>query len=284
MRRNGCLGAYETATGEYLFVEDQDVEQARSERPPPGAAEVVSRPVFQDESPPTAPSGLHEQEEDGSPAGEYVDEEEEIAPARIVNTRVIEIDRFISAGEVDGSYFEKPYYIVPRGEMSQEAFAVIREAMARENVVGLARIILSSRERPFLIAPSGMGLRGHTLRFVQDVRPQQEFFEDTPSIKLSAQMIKLAQRIIRMKSAEFDPSMLVDHYRTALKRILNSKQVTPSAPASRASPSRENVINLMEALRRSIASQPRATAQTKLQADNMKRPTREPKKKGRLDQ
>jgi Ku protein len=168
---------------------------------------------------------------------------------------MIEIDRFVPTGQVDARYFEKPYYIVPRGEISQEAFAVIRDAMSSEKVAGLARIVLSSRERPFLLEPMGQGLRGVTLRFAQEVRPEQDYFSSIPSLKLPTEMMSLAQHIIRSKSAEFDPALLDDHYRAALVRILQKKPGKGPAAVPAAAPSRENVINLMDALKRSIAAE-----------------------------
>jgi Ku protein len=245
---------YETAANEFLLVEDRDIERARSERPPPGAVELATpSKSSRRESPPTAPTGPHEEQGgERTAVGDQDEDQEDITPiARPRNTRIIEIERFIPVGQLGAPYFEKPYYIAPRGEISQEAFAVIREAMASEKVAGLARIVLSSRERPFLVEPVGRGLRGITLRFAQDVRPERDFFEGIPSIKLPAEMTKLAQHIIKTKAAEFDPAMLEDHYRTALVRILKKKQGAAPAPAV---PSRENVVNLMDALRRSIAA------------------------------
>ena len=184
------------------------------------------------------------------------DEEEEIAPVpRPQNTRTIEIERFLPAGQIDARYFEKPYYIVPREEIGQESFAVIRDAMSREGVIGLARVVLSSRERPFLVEPMGTGLRGVTLRFSHEVRGAEDYFSEIPQMKLPAEMMKLAQHIIRTKSAEFNPSMLEDHYRTALVRILRKKQAKRPAHGPAVKPSQENVINLMDALRRSIAAE-----------------------------
>ena len=155
-------------------------------------------------------------------------------------------------------YFEKPYYVVPRDAIGQEAFAVIRDAMSRENVAGLARVVLSSRERPMLVAPMGNGLCGVTLRFAHEVREEEEYFSVIPEMKLPAEMVKLAQHIIETKSAAFDPAMLEDHYRNALVRILRKKQAKMPAPPAPVAPSRENVINLMDALRRSIAAEPPA--------------------------
>jgi len=250
---------YEVAESELLLVEDRDLEQARSERPPPGAVELAepSRQV----SPARVPADLHEPDDEESGAAEHdEDEEEEIASvARPQNTRTIEIEHFLRAGQIDARYFEKPYYIVPREEIGQESFAVIRDAMNREGVVGLARIVLSSRERPFLVEPMGAGLRGVTLRFAHEVRGPEDYFGEIPKMKLPPEMMKLAQHIIRTKSAEFEPAMLEDHYRTALVRILRKKQAKkqakPPAHAPSVRPSHENVVNLMDALRRSIAAE-----------------------------
>jgi DNA end-binding protein Ku len=248
---------YEIGENDFLLVEDRDLERARGERPPPGAVPLVEPPPR--ESPPTVPSGLHDQDEEGVAAhddADEEDEEQEIAAPRPQNTRTIEIERFLPAGQIDARYFDKPYYIAPREEIGQEPFAVIRDAMTREDVIGLARIVLSSRERPFLVEPMGQGLRGVTLRFAHEVRGAEDFFSAIPEMKLPTEMMKLAQHIIRGKSAEFDPSMLEDHYRNALVRILRKKhEKRPAHHSAPIKPSRENVVSLMDALRRSIAAE-----------------------------
>ena len=152
-----------------MFVEDRDLAQVCSERPPPGALPVF-QPPLQRPSPPTVPSGARRQNEPEDDEEQGEDEQEtpaqEAAPVpRPQNTRTIEIERFIPAGQIDARYFEKPYYIVPRGRLSQELFA------PREGVAGLARVVLPSRERPLLVEPMASGLRGVTLRFAHEVRP-----------------------------------------------------------------------------------------------------------------
>ncbi len=253
---------YEIGENEFLFVEDRDLAQARSERPPPGAIRLAE-PSHR-ESPPTVPARTAELPagqqvpEDDEDEGEGPEEPEE-APAPPVlrphNTRTIEIERFLPAGQIDARYFEKPYYIVPREPVGQEAFAVIRKAMSHAGVIGLARVVLSSRERPFLVEPMGNGLRGVTLRFAHEVRAETDYFSDIPEIKLPAEMMKLAQHIIKTKSANFDPVMLEDYYRKALVRILRRKQAKRPAHPAPVRPSAENVVNLMDALRRSIATE-----------------------------
>jgi DNA end-binding protein Ku len=246
---------YEVGENEFLLVEDQVLERARTERPSPGAVEL-SVPSRR-ESPPTIPSGPHEQRKEDVAAandGDEYEEEEAATIPRLQTTRTIEIDHFLPSGQIDARYFEKPYYIVPREDIGQEAFAVIRDAMAREGVIGLARIVLSSRERPFLIEPVGTGLSGVTLRFAHEVRGEADYFSEIPQMKLPAEMMKLAQHIIRTKLGDFDRSMLEDHYRSALVRILQKKRPKRPAHAPAVKPARENVVNLMDALRRSIAA------------------------------
>ena len=251
---------YEVGESRFLLVEDRELEQARSERPRPGAVQLAEPP-----RPAPATSAADSEENEGTEEEEHrnqdgeEEEQDEDAPPlvpRPQNTRTIEVERFIPVGQVDLRYFEKPYYVLPRDAVGQEAFAVIRDAMSRENVAALARVVLSSRERPMLVAPMGMGLCGVTLRFAHEVRREEEYFNGIPQMKLPAEMVKLAQHIIETKSAEFNPAMLEDHYRNALVRILRRKQAKMPAPPSPIAPSRENVINLMDALRRSIAAEP----------------------------
>jgi non-homologous end joining protein Ku len=136
---------YEVGENEFLLVENRDIERARGERPLPDTVEITEPP--RRESPATVPAGLHEQddEEAAAPDDDDDDIEPEIAPRpRPENTHTIEIQRFLPSGEIDARYFEKPYYIVPRGQIGQDSFAVIRDAMRRERVIGLARVVLSS--------------------------------------------------------------------------------------------------------------------------------------------
>jgi DNA end-binding protein Ku len=254
---------YEVGEDQFLLVEDRELEQARGERPPPGAVQLAESPR---PPPPSVPAPERdeaeeaEEEREREEEREEEDDEKDAAPplTRPENTRTIEIERFIPAGQVDARYFEKPYYVVPRDVNGQEAFAVIRDAMRHENVAGIARVVLSSRERPMLVAPMVNGLCGVTLRFAHEVRGEEEYFSLIPEMKLPAEMVKLAQHIIETKSAQFDPALLEDHYRNALVRILRKRQAKMPAPPASTAPSRENVINLMDALKRSIAAAPPA--------------------------
>jgi DNA end-binding protein Ku len=104
---------YEVGENEFLLLEDSDLDRARSGRAPPGAVELAEPPPRV--SPPTVPAGLHEQAaEEAAEDEDGYGEEEDIAPVRRPqNTRTIEIERFLQAGQIDARYFEKPYYISP---------------------------------------------------------------------------------------------------------------------------------------------------------------------------
>jgi DNA end-binding protein Ku len=248
---------YEVGEDEFLIVEDEDLARARSARPPAGAVPLAAPPqrengpIISPGPPAFARNGLavanEEDEEEAMPAVQPI--------ARPENTHTIEIERFLPAGQIDARYFAKPYYIVPRQAIGQEAFAVIRDAMSRAGVVGLGRTVLSSRERPLLLEPMGSGLRGVTLRFAHEVRSEADYFGDIPQMRLPAEMMKLAQHIIRTKSTDFDPSMLEDHYRNALMQIVRTKKAKPRAQPAPVKPSPENVVSLMDALRHSIAAE-----------------------------
>jgi DNA end-binding protein Ku len=274
---------YEVGENRFLLVEDREMERARSERPSPGALPLAeplrpARPVRAAEHEEADGADEEQGRIDG---GEEDGQEQASRVPRPQNTRTIEIERFVPAGQVDVRYFEKPYYIVPRDAVGQEAFAVIRDAMSRENVSCLARVVLSSRERPMLVAPMGNGLCGVTLRFSHEVRGQEEYFGLIPEMKLPTEMVKLAQHIIETKSEEFSPAMLEDHYTNALVRMLKNKQAKMPAPPAPVAPSRENVINLMGALRRSIAAEPprkKPAASRASRGSSAKRRSRSPRR------
>src|SRR5262249_19212552 len=153
---------------------------------------------------------------------------------------------------IDERYLDTPYYIAPDDRVAQEAFAVIRETMRKKKVVGIARVVLQRRERILVIEPLGKGLLATSLRYGNEVRQADAYFEDVPDLTLSDEMIDLASHIIERKQAPFDPARFNDRYEEAMAELIKSKQAglpLQSAPASRPT----NVINLMDALRRSIA-------------------------------
>jgi len=177
-------------------------------------------------------------------------DDEELDNVALTSTHTIDIDEFVPMADVDRIYLDESYYIAPQDEVAQEAFAVIREAMHKEDLAGLARVVVYRRERLLLLRPRGKGLLATTLRFQDEVRDESEYFDDIPSTKVPADMLKLATHILETKKGKFDPAKFEDRYETALKELVKAKHAGKKTPvASDSRPS--NVVNLMDALRRS---------------------------------
>jgi DNA end-binding protein Ku len=187
--------------------------------------------------------------------GEYIElEPEELDAIALESTRVIEIETFVPKADIDELYLNSPYYIVPEGEVGQQAFAVIREAIRKEGMVALGKVVFTSREHVIAIEPRGKGLMGVILRYPYEVRSEKTYFDDIENEKIPKDMLELASHIVDTKRGEFDPSAFEDRYEDALKALLRKKQKGEKIePAKEERPS--NVINLMEALRQSVSAE-----------------------------
>ena len=144
---------------------------------------------------------------------------------------------------------------MPNDNVGQEAFAVIRDAMRGNGMVALGRVVLSKRERVIAIEPHGKGLIGTTLHYAYEVRKESEYFDDIKDIKIAPDMLQMAEHIIKQKQADFNPTQFEDHYETAVNELLKEKRAGFKPPKGKEHVSAPpNVINLMDALRRSIES------------------------------
>jgi DNA end-binding protein Ku len=184
--------------------------------------------------------------------GQYIEvNPEELEAVALESKRTIEIDEFVPKDQIDVLYLNNPYFIVPDGEVGAEAFAVIREAINKEGMVAVGKVVFTSREHMIALEARGKGLVGVTLRYPYEVRKEREYFDDIPDPKITKDMLELATHIIETKTGEFDPEKFEDQYEDAVKELLKKKQAGEKieAPKER-EPS--NVVNLMEALRRSI--------------------------------
>jgi len=187
--------------------------------------------------------------------GEYVEiEPEELEAIAIESKRTIEIDEFVPKKEIDELYLNSPYYIVPDGEVGQQAFAVVREAIRKEGMVALARVVFTSREHVMALEPRGKGLLGITLRYPYEVRKEDEYFDDIEDEKIPKDMADLAAHIVETKAGHFKPEKFEDHYEEALKEVLKKKQAGEKIEVPK---QREpaKVISLMDALRRSVQAE-----------------------------
>src|SRR5216684_4490921 len=184
--------------------------------------------------------------------GEYLElDPEELEAIAIESKRVIDIDEFVPKKEIDELYLNNPYYIVPDGEVGQQAFAVIREAINKEGMVAIGKVVFTSREHIIALEPRGKGMMGITLRYPYEVRKEEEYFDDIPDEKIPKDMLELASHIVETKAGHFEPKKFEDQYEDALKDLIRKKQSgKPIEVPERREPAR--VINLMDALRRSV--------------------------------
>jgi DNA end-binding protein Ku len=184
--------------------------------------------------------------------GEYIElEPEELEAVALESKRVIEIDEFVPRSEIDELYMRDPYYIVPDGDVGQQAFAVIREAIRKEGMVALGRVVFTSREHIIALEARGKGMMGITLRYPYEVRSEDEYFDGIEDEKIPKDMLDLAVHIVDTKIGHFKPQEFQDRYEDALKELLRKKQRGEKIERVR-EPAPSNVINLMDALRQSV--------------------------------
>ncbi|MGB7259156.1 MAG: Ku protein [Pseudolabrys sp.] len=189
-------------------------------------------------------------------------EDDELDNVALESTHTIDIDEFVPISEVDRIYLDESYYIVPQDEVAQEAFAVIREAMRKEQLAGLARVVVYRRERILLLRPRGKGLLATALRYKNEVRDEDDYFDEIPDIKVPADMVKLATHILETKKGKFQPEKFEDRYETALLDLIKAKKAGKPAPTP-SEPRPSNVINLMDALRRSAKADRRPSSSSR---------------------
>ena len=181
-------------------------------------------------------------------------EDQELETIEIASTHTLGIDSFVPRADIDRRFFDTPYYISPNDPVGQDAFAVIREAMRSKAVVALGRIVLAKRERVIALEPYDKGLIGTTLRYPYEVRNANDYFADIPELTPAPEMLRLAGQILDGKLRAFDPCGFRDRYEEALVAHLTARQagMPPQPKQSWTVPRR--AVNLMEALRRSIAA------------------------------
>ena len=186
-------------------------------------------------------------------------EDDELDNVALESTHTIDIEEFVPMSEVDRIYLDELFYIVPQDDVAQEAFAVIREAMRKEDLAGLARVVIYRRERLLLLRPRGKGLMATALRYKNEVRDEKDYFDEIEDIKVPADMLKLATHILDTKKGHFKPEKFEDRYENALLELIKAKRAGKEPPTiAESKPS--NVINLMDALRRSAKADRRKPA------------------------
>ena len=198
-------------------------------------------------------------------------EDEELEKIQIESTHTIDIDEFVPKAEVDERFLDSPYYLVPTDKVGQEPFAVIRDAIRDMDMAALGRVVLSRRERVIMLEPFERGLLGMTLRYPYEVRGENAYFDDIADVKLPAEMRELAAHIVKTKSGHFDPSKFEDRYETALIELLRRKQEGKRIEPIQDAPRPSNVVNLMDALRKSVQAETGGAAPTRVRTPSGER-------------
>ena len=183
---------------------------------------------------------------------------DELDDLALESTRTIEIDEFVPRADIDSRYVIRPYYLVPDGKVGHDAFAVIRETIRSMNKVAIGRVVLTNREHIIALEPLDNGLMGTLLRYPYEVRSEKEYFDDIQDVKITKDMLDLAKHIVEQKSGSFEPEQFEDRYEAALVELINQKRNGMKPSAKAALKSGGNVINLMDALKRSLANEKQA--------------------------
>jgi len=184
-------------------------------------------------------------------------EDDEIEAAAVESTRTINIEQFVPADSIDWIWYDTPYYLLPDDEVAQEAFAVIREAMAATETVGISRLVLARRERAVMLQPRDKGIILWTLRYGDEVRQPDEIYGSAETRKGERQLVSLIETLIKDRTSEWEPSMAEDPVQDKLKDIIAAKQKKQKKKPARKKDEPEieapsNVVSIMEALKRSI--------------------------------
>ncbi len=208
-------------------------------------------------------------------------EPEEVDAVKLDSKKTIDIAQFVDVAEIDWRYFERPYYIVPADEVAAEGYAVIREAMRKTGKAGLAQVTIGGREWLVAVGPLDDGLVMVMLRYGDELRNAGDYFDEIPRTKPDKEMVDLAAELIGRKSSAFDATKFEDHYATALKALIKDKlkgnRIVAHAEEER--PKGGNVVDLMEALRRSVGGGGGKKAPAKAAAKETKEPKRRAKPK-----
>jgi DNA end-binding protein Ku len=188
-------------------------------------------------------------------------EPDELAALRLESKHTIDLVQFVDTCEIDPLYFEKPYYVVPDGDMAQEAYRVVHRALRDTGKVALGEVVLGGRENLVAIQPSGRGLLLETLRASDEVKKASGYFAEIEDGAVDDDQLELARELIRRKSAPFDPTRFKDDYETALRELIEAKLQDRELRAPEGRAPAGQVVDLMDALRRSLgAEKPRATS------------------------
>lgn len=179
--------------------------------------------------------------------------EEDFERARIPSSTTLTIDKFVDAASIDPLYYDAGYYLAPDGDGASDVYVVLRDAVAQAGKVALSRVVIARRERAVAIRPMGRGLAIHTLHEERDLADAAGLFQSVPTAAPDPEMVELAAQLIGRQAGRYDPADAEDRYETRLRAVIDAKlQGEGLAPDAEPEPDRTNVVDLMDALKRSL--------------------------------
>jgi DNA end-binding protein Ku len=189
--------------------------------------------------------------------------DDELDSVKLATTHTLDIERFVDADSIDRIFWNNPFLLMPADDSAIEAYAVIREAMKTANRIALGRVAMHTRERLMAIEPRGNGLLAYSLRMRNEVVDVEKAFDTVPDVKLGKQMIEIAEKIIQQAEGDFSPEEFRDRYEEALRDLIKRKEAGKGTEVIPPPPDTTNVIDLMEALKKSLAKKGSGAASAK---------------------
>jgi DNA end-binding protein Ku len=187
--------------------------------------------------------------------GRYVTvEPADLEKLRLETTDTIDIAEFVDVDALDPVYIDTPYYLIPDGTLAEDGYRVIRDALRDTGKAAIGQVVINMRERIVGVRPYGSGLLVNALRFPEEVRAADEFFGTITDEPAAEDELAIMEQIIARRTRKFQPKKFVDHYQAALKERIDEKlagRLPERAPERKPA----QVINLMDALKRSLAEE-----------------------------
>lgn len=186
--------------------------------------------------------------------GHYVQiDDKELDALKLESTHMIDLVQFTDIKDIDAIYFDKPYFLTPADKLATEAYVTIRDALREEKKVALGQIVLANKERIVAIRPCGKGMILETLRYANEIRKAEGYFDDIKKdVKVSKDQIDLARQLIASKDAPFDPHDFKDKYQQSLMEIVEAKMKGKKIEPPKETKRNDNVVDIMSALRKSL--------------------------------
>jgi DNA end-binding protein Ku len=191
--------------------------------------------------------------------------DDEIDAVKLETRKTLELTQFVDACEIDPIYFDRPYFVVPQDELAEDAFRVVRDALRKSKKIGLGQLALRGHEYIVAVKPCGNGLLMETLRYEDEIRKAAPYFKGISAKPADKELMELAEQLIERKTAPFDAGAFEDHYAEALRGLIDRRRKTGNrkVDVEEEAPERprgENVVDLMSALKQSLAKRRSAPA------------------------